>query len=151
MLVNNLSTDTAPQYRVAADEVSVNGGVVAQVQFVKLVDGTADGTAGIPGGAGGLSVNQARATTGVAATAFTSTTSAVALSSNTNAKLRMIYNNSDQDCYVNLAAVVVSATSYHVKVIKNGGFFSTTDYSGEIRGIMAAAIGTGQVNFGEMT
>jgi hypothetical protein len=41
---------------IATDEVAVNGGSTAQVQFVKLVDGTANGTDGIPGTTSGLGV-----------------------------------------------------------------------------------------------
>jgi hypothetical protein len=96
-------------------------------------------------------VRQPAATTGAAPTAFTSTTSAQIFASNALRKLFTIFNNSDKDCYVMLAAAAASATSFHTIVKANGGFFSTTDYSGEIRGIMAAAIGTGQVNCGEFT
>jgi hypothetical protein len=46
---------------IATDEVAVNGGSSAQVQYVKLVDGTANGTAGIPGDSSGLVVKQATA------------------------------------------------------------------------------------------
>ncbi len=46
---------------VATDDVAVNGGSTAQVQFVKLVDGTANGTAGLPGDAtNGLDVDVTR-------------------------------------------------------------------------------------------
>lgn len=41
---------------IKTDEVGVNGGAVGHVQFVKLVDGTADGTTGIPGTTQGLGV-----------------------------------------------------------------------------------------------
>lgn len=40
----------------ATDEVAVNGGSSAHVQYVKLVDGAANGTDGIPGGTQGLAV-----------------------------------------------------------------------------------------------
>ena len=62
VLVNNLTTDTAPQYNVSTDEVIVNGaGGLAHVQHFKLVDGTENGTAGIPGdAANGLDVDVTR-------------------------------------------------------------------------------------------
>jgi hypothetical protein len=46
---------------VASNDVAVNGGSVAQVQYVKIVDGTANGTAGLPGDAtNGLDVDVTR-------------------------------------------------------------------------------------------
>lgn len=39
---------------IATDEVAVNGGSTAHVQFVKLVDGASDGTTGLPGDSSGL-------------------------------------------------------------------------------------------------
>lgn len=41
---------------IATDEVAVNGGTTAHVQYVKLVDGTGNGTNGVPGSADGLYV-----------------------------------------------------------------------------------------------
>lgn len=51
---DNVSITAGTGTVIATDEVAVNGGSVAHVQYVKLTDGTADGTAGIPGGATGL-------------------------------------------------------------------------------------------------
>lgn len=46
---------------VATDQVAVNGGSVAHAQYVKLVDGTSNGTAGLPGdAANGLDVDVTR-------------------------------------------------------------------------------------------
>src|SRR5262245_18021786 len=46
---------------VATDEVGVNGGTVSHVQWMKLADGTANGTDGIPGNAAnGLDVDVTR-------------------------------------------------------------------------------------------
>lgn len=54
---------------VATDDVAVNGGSSAQVQYVKLVDGTANGTAGLPGDASnGLDVDVTRIVSGTGAT-----------------------------------------------------------------------------------
>lgn len=54
---------------VATDDVAVNGGSTAHVQYVKLVDGTANGTAGVPGDASnGLDVDVTRIVPGTGAT-----------------------------------------------------------------------------------
>ncbi len=54
---------------VATDDVAVNGGSSAQVQFVKLVDGTANGTNGLPGDStNGLDVDVTRIVPGTGAT-----------------------------------------------------------------------------------
>jgi hypothetical protein len=94
---------------------------------------------------------ETRAATGAAPTAFTATTSTQVFASNASRKRFTVYNNSDKDLFLMFASAAVSTTSYHVIVKANGGFFSDTDYSGEIRGIMSAAITTGQVNPGEFT
>jgi hypothetical protein len=53
----------------ATDEVAVNGGTPAHVQFVKLVDGAANGTDGLPGGAtNGLRVDVRQVIPGTGAT-----------------------------------------------------------------------------------
>ncbi len=56
---------------VATDDVAVNGGSSAQVQYVKLVDGTANGTNGLPGDStNGLDVDVTRIIPGTTATAL---------------------------------------------------------------------------------
>lgn len=56
--VSNNSGNPGVDYNVASDEVAVGGTQpVAEVQFVKLVDGTLNGTAVIPGGSAGLKVD----------------------------------------------------------------------------------------------
>lgn len=87
-----------------------------------------------------------------APTSFTATSSTAIFTQNNGALLRTFQNDSDKDLYLMLraAAVSIAGGGYHVKVAANGGFFST-DYKGEVRGIMSAAIGTGQVNCGEYT
>lgn len=47
---NGVLTD----YTVATDDISVGGSIAGQVQFLKLVDGTLNGTDPIPGGPQGL-------------------------------------------------------------------------------------------------
>lgn len=62
----------------ATDEVAVNGGVSAHVQFVKLVDGAANGTDGLPGDAtNGLKVNVMNVAPGSGATDLGKTEDAV--------------------------------------------------------------------------
>lgn len=56
-VINN-SGNTGTDYVVATDEVQVSGtNPIGQVQFVKLVDGTLNGTTPIAGGANGLKVD----------------------------------------------------------------------------------------------
>jgi len=69
---------------VATDDVAVNGGSSAQVQYVKLVDGTANGTNGLPGDAtNGLDVDVTRIVPGTGATALGKAEDAVAGSGDT--------------------------------------------------------------------
>lgn len=118
---------------------------IAQINGVTPLMG-----AGITG-TGSPRVTPVTAATGAAPTAFTATASTQVFASNAARRMFTVYNNSNVDLYLMLASAAVSVTSYHVKVPASGGYFSTTDYSGEIRGILSAAIGTGQVNPGEFT
>lgn len=122
------------------------GGV--HYQRVKVSVG-ADGVVGDATPANPLPVSTAPST-GAAPTAFTATSSTVVFSANTAAKLRTFSNDCDKDLYLTLNASAASVTVYHVKVPASGGFFST-DYTGEIRGILSGSIVTGQVNVGEFT
>lgn len=81
---------------------------------------------------------------------FSSTSSAVIFSQNVGSKLRTFSNDSNADLYLCLKAMIASMTVYHIKVPANGGFF-TTDYAGEIRGIVSTAVVSGQINCGEFT
>jgi hypothetical protein len=69
---------------VATDDVAVNGGSSAQVQYVKIVDGTGGGTDGIQGNAtNGLEVDVTRIIPGTTATALGKAEDAVAASGDT--------------------------------------------------------------------
>jgi hypothetical protein len=48
-MADNVAITAGSGTTIATDEVAVNGGSTGHVQFVKLVDGTADGTVGITG------------------------------------------------------------------------------------------------------
>lgn len=55
-MADNVTVDngTLTDFDAATDEVAVNGGTTAHVQFVKLADGRANGTDGLPGDTSGL-------------------------------------------------------------------------------------------------
>lgn len=155
-MADNVTVDNGalPDYTASTDDA----GAAGQVQRIKLAY-SADGVAThVDADANGLKVQLGvspsvgvvgpSASTG-AVTAFTSTTSATIWSANAAAKLRTFTNDSDVTLYLMLRAAAASVTAYHVRVAP-GGFFST-DYTGEVRGILSAAIGTGQVNVGEFT
>jgi hypothetical protein len=55
-VADNVAITAGSGTNIATDEVAVNGGSSAHVQFVKLVDGTANGTDGVPGTTQGLGV-----------------------------------------------------------------------------------------------
>lgn len=80
-MADNVAITAGTGTAVATDEVSVDGAATAHVQYVKLVDGTANGTAGIPGDSNGLDVVARRELKRVVATSaglYTSVTSYVA-------------------------------------------------------------------------
>lgn len=137
--------------KASTDQVSSDSSQVQNVQLAAVAGGVLTRNPTIPVSLATNTPIEVRATTGAAPTAFTSTSSAQIFASNAARKLFTVYNNSDKDLYLIMASAAASATSFHVIVKAAGGYFSTTDYSGEIRGIMAAAIGTGQVNCGEFT
>lgn len=53
-MADNVAITAGSGTTIATDEVAVNGGSTAHVQFVKLVDGASNGTTGLPGDATGL-------------------------------------------------------------------------------------------------
>lgn len=55
-MADNVAITAGTGTTIATDEVAVNGGTVAHVQYVKLVDGTGNGTTGITGSSKGLHV-----------------------------------------------------------------------------------------------
>lgn len=59
-MADNVAITAGTGTPIATDEVAVNGGSTAHVQYVKIVDGTADGTTGVPSDANGLYVEAHR-------------------------------------------------------------------------------------------
>lgn len=55
-MADNVAITAGSGTPIATDEVAVNGGTTAHVQYVKLVDGTDNGTTGIKGDSNGLYV-----------------------------------------------------------------------------------------------
>lgn len=53
-MADNVAITAGSGTTIATDEVAVNGGTTAHVQYVKLVDGSGNGTTGLPGDANGL-------------------------------------------------------------------------------------------------
>jgi hypothetical protein len=88
--------------------------------------------------------------TGNAPAQFTATANTTIFTNSATAKLRTFMNDSDQDLLLNLSAAAVTTTVYTVRVKANGGFFAT-DFSGQVQGMMVAAIGSGQVIVQSMT
>jgi len=55
-MADNVAITAGTGTAIATDEVQVDGNAIGHVQFVKLVDGTLNGTAAIPGSSDGLDV-----------------------------------------------------------------------------------------------
>lgn len=55
-MADNVQITAGAGTAIATDEVAVNGGAVAQVQYVKLVDGSSNGVDGVPGTTQGLAI-----------------------------------------------------------------------------------------------
>ena len=53
-MADNVAITAGTGTTIATDEVAANGGSIGHVQYVKLVDGTSNGTTGLPGDANGL-------------------------------------------------------------------------------------------------
>lgn len=110
---------------VATDDVAVNGGSSAQVQFVKLVDGTANGTAGLPGDAtNGLDVDVTRIVPGTTASALGKAEDAIAGSGDTGVFVLAVRRDS--------ATSGAAAGDYHELQVDASGYLRTVDKLSEV-------------------
>jgi hypothetical protein len=70
-MADNVPITAGSGTNIGTDEVAVNGGSTVHVQYVKLVDGTANGTEGLPGtAANGMDVDVTRVIPGTTSTAL---------------------------------------------------------------------------------
>lgn len=114
---------------------------------VTLYAGTLNaGTVSVTGTA---TVNQVAGTTS-ARTNFTSATDAQVVASNTSRTGVLLANDADQNFYFGLGTAAVTTSSY-AKIIAPGGFVAIDSYTGEVRGLMAGAVGSGAVRVSEVT
>lgn len=110
---------------VATDDVAVNGGSSAQVQYVKLVDGTANGTAGLPGDAtNGLDVDVTRVVPGTGATALGKAEDAVAASGDTGVFVLAVRRDT--------ATSGAANADYHELQVDATGYLRTIDKLSEV-------------------
>lgn len=77
-MADNVAITAGSGTTIATDEVAVNGGSTAHVQYVKLVDGAGNGTDGVPGTTSGLYVLTHRDTLFAQTTSAGLTTAAIA-------------------------------------------------------------------------
>jgi hypothetical protein len=133
-------------YTVASDEVAVAGTQpVSQVQWVKLVDGTVNGTTPIAGDANGLRVNPTpRAATTAVTSVASSATNVTLLASNTSRVGAAVFNDSTALLFVKLGATA-SATSFTVKLYQDGYFEVPFGFTGQIDGLWASATGSARI------
>jgi hypothetical protein len=147
---------------VASDDVAVNGGSVAQVQYVKLVDGTGNGTDGLPGtAANGLDVDVTRVIPGTTATALGKAEDAAHTDGDTGVLLLGVRNYTGAGTDGDYSAVCVTPTGHlcvtprrdQVRVqVTSAGLTNATYASGdqlgnqyEITNAARASGGTGRI------
>lgn len=160
---------TPPAGTVAAtDEIQVNGTQpIGHAQYVKLVDGTPNGTGAISGdSANGLDVDVTRVQGNVATTIERSTTATTAavedtaasttlLASNAARKQAVIVNDSDAALYVKLGATASLVDYSYFLPGQSGGQKAQMElplpiYTGRIDGIWASDAG-GNARVTELT
>jgi len=91
-----------------------------------------------------IATNTARSTNGTLSNVVSAAADTLILAANANAKSRSVYNDSTQILYLTLDTTAASLTNYTVQ-LQAGGYYETEIYTGEIRGIWAAANGNARV------
>jgi hypothetical protein len=77
---------------------------------------------------------------------FTSVADAQILAASAARKSFSISNDSDQVLFIRYGATAVTTSAYRVR-IPPGALYTEDGWSGEVRGILAGAIGAGQVRY----
>ncbi|MBO0884367.1 MAG: hypothetical protein J2P17_29365 [Mycobacterium sp.] len=135
---------------VATDEVTDGTLGTVQVQYVKVMDGTLNGTnKQTVGSDGGALVTYARPSTATITSVAGSATTVSLLASNTGAKLRTAFNDSTATLYLKYGTTA-STSSYTVQMPPNSYYeFPQPLYTGAVDGIWSAA--NGNVRLTEVT
>lgn len=147
-MADNVAITAGSGTTVATDEVTISATAV-QVQLVKILDATADGTNRlIIDSSGRAQIKKATASTGAKSNWTVTATSGTVLASNT-ARLGAVFTNDGAaTVYLDLTGGTASATSYSVALPANGYYelptFSVI-YTGAITGIGSSATGTVRV------
>lgn len=146
-MADNVAITAGTGTTVGTDEV-VDGVLgTVHVQFVKLMDGTLNGTNKLVIDAdGAMKVIEKRAGTGTqSSVASTVTTNTTILAANTARIGATIYNESTAILFLLLGSAVESATVYSLQVPANGYFEVPFDYTGIIKGHWSAANGSARI------
>lgn len=117
-----------------------------KTQVVKVELGANGAFDGFVSSSNPLPAREARASAAPTEGAFTSVADAQILAADAARKSFSISNDSDQVLFIRYGAGAVTTAVYRVR-IPPGGFYSDDGWSGEVRGILAGAIGAGQVRF----
>ena len=132
------ATPTGSGVNVATDEVTI-GGAPAQVQFVKIVDATADSTNRLVIDAQGAAMTRSEPmSTGTNTSVTSAAANTVILTNDQNRRRAILYNDSTSVCRV-ACGFTASATAF--TYLMDPGGTVVTDFDGAINAIWATANG----------
>ena len=132
---------------VATDEVTDGTLGTVQVQYVKIMDGTLNGTSKATVGTTGLAVLARPSGSGTATTSRPSastTASAQLLAANTARLGATIWNEGAQELYVK-CGTTASVTDYTVRIAPGSYWEAPYNYTGRIDGITSTSTAQAQV------
>jgi len=123
----------------------IGGGV--KVQNVKVAFGVGGSMTGVSEleplpVAQSLGSSTARSTT-------TSTSDVIVLASNASRMRAEIYNDADKDFLLGEGVAIVTTSDFTVR-LRPGAMYATDDYTGELRGLFVAAVGSGALMITEV-